>query len=91
MDKLKKQTEKVMKERVLYNWHTVRAVYLAIGVLFSIYFIVTKEWTGLLPGGYFMSMAVFHFGCATGGCYVAPIKRADNKTETTEPVFEEIK
>jgi hypothetical protein len=80
-----------MKERILYNWHSVRVVYLVIGVLISVYAIVTKEWTGFLPGAYFMSMAVFHFGCATGGCYVAPIKNAENKTGSTEPAFEEIK
>ncbi len=80
-----------MKERVLYNWHSVRVVYLVIGLLITIYAVVTKEWTGFLPGAYFMSMAVFHFGCATGGCYVAPIKKAEKKTGSPEPVFEEIK
>ena len=68
-----------MKEKILYNWHTVRLVYLVIGVLISVYALVTREWTGFLPGGYFMLMAVFHFGCATGGCYVAPIKQTEKK------------
>lgn len=80
-----------MKERILYNWHGVRVVYLVIGLLITVYAAVTKEWTGFLPGAYFMSMAVFHFGCATGGCYVAPMKDAEKKTASTEPVFEEIK
>ena len=80
-----------MKEKILYNWHTVRLVYLVIGVLISVYALVTREWTGFLPGGYFMLMAVFHFGCATGGCYVAPIKQAEKKAETTVQVFEERK
>ncbi len=80
-----------MKERILYNWHSVRVVYLVIGLLITVYAAVTKEWTGLLPGAYFLSMAVFHFGCATGGCYVAPMKNAAKKTASTEPVFEEIK
>jgi len=77
-----------MKERVLYNWHAVRVVYLLIGVLFSVYSIVNKELTGLLPGGYFILMAVFHFGCATGGCYLPAIKQ--NKTKSEETEFEEI-
>ncbi len=80
-----------MKERILYNWHTARIIYLLVGILFSVYAFVTKEWTGLLPGGYFMSMAIFHFGCATGGCVVPVIKKTENKTGSTEPVFEEIK
>ncbi len=80
-----------MKKKIFYDWHTVRIVYLVIGVLFSVYSVVTKEWTGLLPGGYFVLMAVFHFGCATGSCHVTPIKHWENKTRTTETLFEEIK
>jgi hypothetical protein len=80
-----------MKERILYNWHTVRVVYLLIGLLFAGYSIVIKEWTGLLPAGYFMSMAIFHFGCATGGCYVPSVKRKDSTADLAEPAFEEIK
>ena len=80
-----------MKQRILYNWHTVRVVYLLIGVLISGYAVFTKEWTGLLPGGYFAAMAIFHFGCATGGCYVPTVSRQVNKTEGTEPHFEEVK
>lgn len=80
-----------MKQKILNNWHTVRVVYLVIGVLISAYALVTKEWTGFLPGGYFILMAVFHFGCAAGGCYVVPNKKAENKTGSTEPAFEEIK
>ena len=80
-----------MKERIFYNWHATRIVYLLIGVLFSVYSIYYKEWTGLLPGGYFMMMAVFHFGCATGGCYIPENKKTDNQTISADPVFEEIK
>ena len=65
-----------MKQKTVNNWHTVRVVYPVIGLLILSYALITKEWTGFLPGGYFISMAVFHFCCATGGCYVAPIKQA---------------
>lgn len=80
-----------MKERFLHNWHITRMVYLLIGATLSAYSIVNKEWTGLLPGGYFMIMAIMHFGCAKGGCYVESIKNRENNAVSLEPVFEEIK
>ncbi len=64
-----------MKEKILHNWHTNRFVYFFIGLTISVYSVINKEWTGLLPGGYFMAMAIFHFGCATGGCYVPSVKK----------------
>ena len=80
-----------MKERILKNWHIQRVIYLLIGVFISGYAITNKEWMGLLPGIYFASMAIFHFGCATGGCYVPVSKTREPNGETTEPIFEEIK
>lgn len=81
----------MIKERVFRNWHAIRFVYLAIGLGISVYSIINKEWTGLLPGIYFASMAIFHFGCATGGCYIPTTKARPGPTEVGEPHFEEIK
>lgn len=80
-----------MKEKILSNWHAIRVMYLFIGVGICVYSIVNREWTGLLPGAYFASMAIFHFGCATGGCSIPSQKRGRTINETTEPHFEEIK
>lgn len=80
-----------MKERILQNWHVYRIIYLAIGLFFCVYAMVNKDWTASLPGIYFASMAIFHFGCAAGRCYVAPIKKPMHAVEKTEADFEEIK
>lgn len=80
-----------MKERILTNWHLQRFLYLAIGLFFTGYGIVGKDWTAFLPGLYFSSMAIFHFGCATGGCYVpsTPMRKVGGVEEET--IFEEVK
>lgn len=80
-----------MKERIFSNWHAIRFVYLAIGLGISGYSIIYSGWTGLLPGMYFASMAVFHFGCATGGCYIPTSKARPELSGIAETEFEEIK
>jgi hypothetical protein len=80
-----------MKERILSNWHIQRLLYLAIGLFFTGYGIVGKDWTAFLPGLYFSSMAIFHFGCATGGCFVPASSLRKKGVTEKETVFEEIK
>ena len=58
-----------MKERILRNWTGPRIFYAAAGLAMCIGSIADKQWIGLLPGGYFLSMGVFAFGCAGGSCY----------------------
>jgi len=80
-----------MKERIFTNWHTQRFIYLSIGLFFTVYAVIDKDWTALLPGLYFSSMAIFHFGCATGGCAIPQRTKYISKEEVQETVFEEIK
>ncbi len=81
-----------MRERIFSNWHVQRFIYLLIGLFFTVYAIIDKDWTALLPGLYFSSMAIFHFGCATGGCAIQPgVKRTSRDANEETVVFEEIK
>ncbi len=58
-----------MKERVLTNWTFARGLYAVVGVGLMIEGLMSKNWPGVLIGGYFASMGVFAFGCAAGNCY----------------------
>ena len=77
-----------MKERILTNWTFTRALYLIMGIAVIIQSIMSHQWFGVALGGYFASMGLFAFGCASGNCYVAP----KQKTSTIQNVdFEEVK
>jgi hypothetical protein len=57
-----------MKQRILTNWSFVRALYLILGLGIAIQAIFSREWIGIIFGGYFASMGLFGFGCAGGNC-----------------------
>ncbi|CAN5442690.1 hypothetical protein BH10BAC1_BH10BAC1_17120 [soil metagenome] len=83
-----------MKNRILSGWTFTRVLYLALGTAVVMNGIANKEWWGILLGGYFASMGLFAFGCASGNCLggncnVEP--KQNNKTEIQEIKFEEIK
>jgi hypothetical protein len=60
-----------MLDRLKYNWTFQRIFYLLMGLAISISSAADKQWAGLLPGAYFLSMGIFAFGCASpGGCQV---------------------
>lgn len=58
-----------MKERILTKWTFTRALYLIIGTTVIIQSLLSKEWSGVALGGYFASMGLFAFGCASGNCF----------------------
>jgi hypothetical protein len=58
-----------MKKRILTRWTFVRTLYLVIGVGAIAQSVMSKQWFGVLFGGYFASMGLFAFGCAAGNCF----------------------
>lgn len=40
-----------------------------MGIAVIIQSVMSKQWFGVLFGGYFASLGLFAFGCASGNCY----------------------
>ena len=78
-----------MMNRILTGWTIPRAFYFLIGSLIFIQSVFQVEWLGIVFGGYFASMGLFGFGCASGNCY--PVSKNIKPSETTDLDFEEIK
>lgn len=83
-----------MKQRILTGWTFTRALYVGLGVMMIVNAVGNQQWLGVLFGGYFASMGIFAFGCASGNCFggncnVEPIQK--NGTEIQDVAFEEIK
>jgi hypothetical protein len=77
-----------MLDRILTGWSFQRAFYLIAGGGMVIMSIVDHQWPGVLIGGYFASMGLFAFGCASGNCYGGACKTDMNKesdVKTAEP------
>ncbi len=58
-----------MKERILTNWTYTRALYLLIGIAVIFQSAMSQQWFGVAFAGYFASMGLFAFGCASGNCF----------------------
>lgn len=83
-----------MKERLLTNWTFVRALYLFMGILIIVQTAMSREWIGVLFGGYFAAMGLFAFGCASGNCFGGNCATDTNKKHTAsieDVKFEEVK
>jgi hypothetical protein len=52
----------------LKTWTSRRWLYLGLGVFLVIMAVVEREGLGALIGAYFMIMAIFNVGCASGCC-----------------------
>jgi uncharacterized membrane protein YedE/YeeE len=83
-----------MKQRILTGWTFRRVLYVALGALLIAQSIEQKLWFGVLFGGYFASMGLFAFGCASGNCFggrcdTTPLQKS--KTKVSEIEFEELK
>ena len=70
-----------MKERILTGWSLRRAMFVAFGSYIVYTSAMDKSWLGVFLGGYFLSMGLFAFGCASGNCYggsctVTPVSEA---------------
>jgi len=58
-----------MKERLLTQWTIPRVLFLIMGIMVIVQSAMSHQWFGILLGGYFASMGLFAFGCASGGCF----------------------
>lgn len=57
-----------MMENILKKWDIRRSFYLLGGIFFIVTAIKDQIWWVAIFGIYFISMAVFRFGCAAGNC-----------------------
>jgi hypothetical protein len=80
-----------MKERILTGWTFQRALYLVMGGMIISQAIAEQQWLLVIFGGYFASMGLFAFGCASGNCYTPNIKTPANKAKVQDITYEEIK
>lgn len=83
-----------MKERILNGWTFTRALYLIMGVFVIINAVTNRQWLGIVFGGYFASMGLFAFGCASGNCFGGncEVEQKQISNATIQDVdFEEVK
>jgi len=81
-----------MKDRILTNWTFVRVLYLLMGLLVIGQSAMSHQWIGILFGGYFASMGLFAFGCASGNCFGGSCAVEPKQKTTIQDVeFEEVK
>jgi hypothetical protein len=83
-----------MKNRILTGWNVQRVLFLLMGIAITVQSAISKQWSGLVFGGYIASMGLFAFGCAGGNCYgslgtIIPKQKANSEIKDIE--FEEIK
>lgn len=55
---------------LLKNWNLRRIIYLIGGVFFILIAVNDRSWWMIPFGLYFIAMAIFRFGCASGNCDV---------------------
>ena len=82
-----------MKERILTNWTLIRGFYLVVGLYIVTQSVLSQEWFGVVFGGYFASMGLFAFGCASGNCAggsCAPNPTQKAETPPQDIAFEEV-
>lgn len=82
-----------MKERILTNWTLIRGFYLVVGLYIVTQSVLSQEWFGVVFGGYFASMGLFAFGCASGNCAggsCAPNPTQKAETNPQDITFEEV-
>jgi hypothetical protein len=81
-----------MKERILTNWTYTRALYLLIGIAVIFQSAMSQQWFEVAFGGYFASMGLFAFGCASGNCFGGNCSVEPKQKSNIQDVdFEEVK
>jgi hypothetical protein len=75
-----------MKDGILTNWTFVRVLYLLIGLFVIGQSAMSHQWVGILIGGYFASMGLFAFGCASGNCFGGSCAFEPKQKNTIEDV-----
>lgn len=58
-----------MIKRILTGWNLQRLLFLIIGGFMVYQSFLEQQWIVAAIGGYFFSMGLFAFGCASGSCY----------------------
>ena len=78
-----------MKKIILQNWHFMRWLRLGLGIAIIIQAALVRDWTVIILGGLFASMAIFDLGCCgAGGCRTS---LPDNKIQQQKEVtYEEV-
>lgn len=80
-----------MKTRILTNWTFIRVLYLLMGCYITFQSAIHEQWLGIALGGYFASMGLFAFGCASGSCFTAIPPKQKVETDIQEVQYEEVK
>lgn len=61
------------------NWNLRRTFYLIGGIFFVLVAVNDRTWWMIPFGLYFVAMAVFQFGCASGNCEI-PTEKNNSKS-----------
>jgi hypothetical protein len=83
-----------MKERILTNWTFVRVLFVVIGISIIVQSVMARQWFGVFFGGYFTSMGIFSFGCASGKCFGVNCRTETSQSSASDfqdVEFEEVK
>ena len=80
-----------MLKRITTGWTFIRALYLFMGITLMEQALTQNQWFGLAFGGYFASMALFSFGCASGNCFLPNSKQNKTAKITADISDEEVK
>jgi hypothetical protein len=64
-----------MQDRILSGWTFQRAFYVLAGLGMVLISLMDHQWPGIFIGGYFASMGLFAFGCASGNCFSGACKK----------------
>lgn len=65
-------------KNIFCSWSLSRFLYLAAGLLFILVAAKDRMWFMIPVGMYFVAMAIFKLGCASGSC--AAFTKEENKT-----------
>jgi len=82
-----------VKYMILYNWHLMRIVRLAIGIWLLLVAIQSHDWIPGVVSALFLFQAITNTGCCgnNGICYQPGIKQQHNVDDIPEAGYEEIK
>ena len=80
-----------MKTRILTNWTFIRVLYLLMGGYIIFQSAIHQQWLGVALGGYFASMGLFAFGCASGNCFTAIPSKQKVDAAIEDVKYEEVK
>ncbi|WP_234109676.1 MULTISPECIES: hypothetical protein [Chryseobacterium] len=67
-------------KNILANWNLRRILYLVGGIFFAMVAFKDQNWWMIPVGIYFMAMAIFRFGCASGNCEI-PLSKKDTEAQ----------